>query len=165
MGWAHGKIHRSGLYPTFDVPTNWWSPYVGLNYWYTRNIWILVRSAVVIIYKLITHFLTHRVLKIPFSFRFFTLEKEAACSALNTSLAFGNAHLLTCDVECCDGDNCNHPNFTGKYPMTWVRRLTSDAYGNVRLYAIYVYWITELISTKISGSWLSLAGYGQLAGE
>ena len=45
--------------------------------------------------------------------------------------------MLTCDVECCDGDNCNHPNFTGKYPMTWTRRLTSDAYGNVSLYTIY----------------------------
>ena len=83
------------------------------------------------------------MLKIPFSFRFFTLEKEAACSALNKSLPFGNAHLLTCDVECCDGDNCNHPNFTGKYPMTWARRLTSNAYGNVSLYNIRLqnYWI------------------------
>ena len=70
-------------------------------------------------YKLIIHFFnTPCVLKNPFSFRFFILEKEAACSALNKSLASGNARLLTCDVECCDGDNCNHPNFTGKYPMT-----------------------------------------------
>lgn len=144
MGWAHGKIHRLGLYPAYNEPPNWWSPYVGLNYWYTRKSWILVQSAVVIIYNLIIHFFNSPcVLKIPFSFRFFTPEKEAVCSAYNLSLASGNAHLLTCDVECCDGDNCNHPNFTGKYPMTWARRLTSDAYNNVSLYNIRLlnYWI------------------------
>ena len=59
---------------------------------------------------------TRGVLKIPFSFRFFTSEKEAICSYFNSSVASGN--LLTCDIACCDGSNCNHPNFTGKYPIT-----------------------------------------------